>query len=216
MASLHSPTRVHIYLRQHAVHFLSRYVVDPTPFLFVFFSLVCPFFFFVLEGDSWSPGGPVSPSRRSLSPVPRREDDRERRRDLDERDGRRAEYDDRPMYDDRPPYDDRPSYDDRPPYDDRPMYDDRRPYDDRRGYDRGERRATSHLDASDVNPGNNLHVSGVSKLLDDRQLEDAFAKFGKVRFFFPLPSTYSKGGRWLTVTDGESFYSWGYRWSRRR
>ncbi|KDN43545.1 RNA-binding domain-containing protein, partial [Tilletiaria anomala UBC 951] len=31
------------------------------------------------------------------------------------------------------------------------------------------------------NPGNNLHVSGVSNRLDDRALEEAFSKFGKVQ-----------------------------------
>ncbi|THU92714.1 hypothetical protein K435DRAFT_671690, partial [Dendrothele bispora CBS 962.96] len=33
----------------------------------------------------------------------------------------------------------------------------------------------------DINPGNNLHVSGLSKKVDNRELEAAFAKVGRVQ-----------------------------------
>ena len=33
---------------------------------------------------------------------------------------------------------------------------------------------------SGVNPGNNLHVSGLSRKVDSRDLEEAFSKVGRV------------------------------------
>ena len=42
------------------------------------------------------------------------------------------------------------------------------------------------------NPGNNLHVSGLSSRVDTRDLEAAFAKVGRVSIFFLSPiSLYS-------------------------
>lgn len=40
--------------------------------------------------------------------------------------------------------------------------------------------SNSHY-GGDSNPGNNLHVSGLSAKVTDRDLEEAFGKFGKVR-----------------------------------
>ena len=39
---------------------------------------------------------------------------------------------------------------------------------------------------SGVNPGNNLHVSGLSHRVDTRDLEALFAKIGRVRGDFPI------------------------------
>ena len=39
---------------------------------------------------------------------------------------------------------------------------------------------TSFSDRVSVNPGNNLHVSGLSHKVDTRDLEAAFAKIGRV------------------------------------
>jgi RNA recognition motif-containing protein len=36
-------------------------------------------------------------------------------------------------------------------------------------------------DRGDANPGNNLHVSGLSTRVEDRDLEEIFSKFGRVR-----------------------------------
>jgi len=47
---------------------------------------------------------------------------------------------------------------------------------------------TSFSDCNSVNPGNNLHVSGLSHKVDTRDLEAAFAKIGRVGKFL---STYS-------------------------
>lgn len=37
-----------------------------------------------------------------------------------------------------------------------------------------------YRDGGGNNPGNNLHVSGLAHKIDNRELEEAFAKFGKV------------------------------------
>ena len=42
-----------------------------------------------------------------------------------------------------------------------------------------------------VNPGNNLHVSGLSHRVDTRDLEAAFSKIGRVRGFLILTLTFS-------------------------
>ena len=43
---------------------------------------------------------------------------------------------------------------------------------------------STHRRAEANNPGNNLHVSGLSKQVDTRELEQAFAKVGRVRISF--------------------------------
>ena len=40
-----------------------------------------------------------------------------------------------------------------------------------------------------TNPGNNLHVSGLSSRVDNRALEDLFAKYGRVSFDIHLIMT---------------------------
>lgn len=47
--------------------------------------------------------------------------------------------------------------------------------------DRGGFGGSNNGDGGGVNPGNNLHVSGISNRIDERELESIFSKYGKVR-----------------------------------
>ena len=49
-----------------------------------------------------------------------------------------------------------------------------------------------------LNPGNNLHVSGLSHKVDTRDLEQTFAKIGRVRLYFIC---VSGDGRELLTTN---------------
>lgn len=40
------------------------------------------------------------------------------------------------------------------------------------------------------NPGNNLHVSGLSTRVEDRDLEEIFGKFGRVHLSLPISSQH--------------------------
>ncbi|KAF8753941.1 hypothetical protein RHS01_06702 [Rhizoctonia solani] len=64
-----------------------------------------------------------------------------------------------------------------PPHADRERQRDRSRSPGRSGEDRGRSNANGPVN---LNPGNNIHVSGLSSRVDNRMLEDAFGKFGKV------------------------------------
>ncbi|KZT58335.1 hypothetical protein CALCODRAFT_432775, partial [Calocera cornea HHB12733] len=56
------------------------------------------------------------------------------------------------------------------------------------------------------NPGNNLHVSGLSSRVDNRQLEEAFGKFGKVQkaqVMYDPHTRESRGFGFVTMETGE-------------
>ncbi|KAK7695148.1 hypothetical protein QCA50_002338 [Cerrena zonata] len=56
------------------------------------------------------------------------------------------------------------------------------------------------------NPGNNLHVSGLSKQVDTRELEQAFAKVGRVKkaqVMYDPHSRESRGFGFVTMESGE-------------
>lgn len=55
----------------------------------------------------------------------------------------------------------------------------------------------SFNDPNSVNPGNNLHVSGLSHKVDFRDLEAAFSKIGRVRGGFLHP--YSSVDTFLSI-----------------
>lgn len=150
--------------------------------------------------DAWSPTQPRTatppppppPARPSLSPAPRPDDNGN---DADRSDGH-PEYDDQDAHYSAPQLrhaeyraerdlkdDDNGDNDDDDDDDARRFYDgeerERQPLPPLPMAPRSEGR--SETGSSDANPGNNLHVSGVSKLLTDQQLEEPFSKFGKVR-----------------------------------
>jgi len=73
---------------------------------------------------------------------------------------------------------------------------DRRPMetDDRRD-DRGRSDNRGRGDGSGHNPGNNLHISGLSGRVEERDLEDAFAKYGRVQKAQVMRDPHSKEPR---------------------
>ncbi|MCO5588560.1 hypothetical protein L7F22_042517 [Adiantum nelumboides] len=62
----------------------------------------------------------------------------------------------------------------------------------------------SHDDRGDVNPGNNLHVSGVGHRVTDRELEEAFAKFGRAQVMYDPHSREPRGFAFVTMADADA------------
>ncbi|SCV72981.1 BQ2448_6906 [Microbotryum intermedium] len=64
--------------------------------------------------------------------------------------------------------------------------------------------APSNNGGGDTNPGNNLHVSGLSSRVEDRDLEEVFAKFGRIAKCQVVRDPHSKESRGFAFVTMET------------
>ncbi|SGY20035.1 BQ5605_C017g08444 [Microbotryum silenes-dioicae] len=62
----------------------------------------------------------------------------------------------------------------------------------------------SHNGGGDTNPGNNLHVSGLSTRVEDRDLDEVFAKFGRIAKCQVVRDPHSKESRGFAFVTMET------------
>ncbi|CAE6416506.1 unnamed protein product [Rhizoctonia solani] len=89
-----------------------------------------------------------------------------------------------------------------PPHVDRERQRDRSRSPGRNGEDRG--RPNAGGGGGGANPGNNLHVSGLSSRVDNRMLDEAFGKFGKVAKAAVVYDPHSRESRGFAFVTMES------------
>ncbi|CEL56126.1 putative RNA-binding protein C25G10,01 OS=Schizosaccharomyces pombe (strain 972 / ATCC 24843) GN=SPAC25G10.01 PE=1 SV=1 [Rhizoctonia solani AG-1 IB] len=88
-----------------------------------------------------------------------------------------------------------------PPHADRERQRDRSRSPGRHGEDRGRSNANGPIN---LNPGNNIHVSGLSSRVDNKMLDEAFGKFGKVAKASVVYDPHSRESRGFAFVTMES------------